>query len=78
MKLWPYLGPYKQDQFLRALNKMARKSPLGSGARFKAVEASARASGARNPAAVAAMAGMKKYGKARMAKMAAAGRKRAH
>ncbi len=57
---------------------MARKSPLGSGERFKAVERSAAASGARNPAAVAAAAGMKKYGKAKMAKMAAAGRKRAH
>ena len=54
-----------------------RKSPLGSGERFKAVERSAAASGARNPAAVAAAAGIKKYGKARMAKMAAAGRKRA-
>lgn len=43
---------------------------LGSGKRFKAVEASARKSGARNPAAVAAAAGIKKYGKARMEKMA--------
>lgn len=57
---------------------MARKSPLGSGERFKAVERSAAASGARNPAAVAAAAGRKKYGKARMAKMAAAGRKRSY
>lgn len=48
---------------------------LGSGARFKAVEASARASGARNPAAVAAAAGRKKYGAKKMARMAAAGRK---
>lgn len=52
------------------------KPKLGSGARFAAVEAAARASGARNPAAVAAKAGMKKYGKKKMAKMAAAGRKR--
>lgn len=52
------------------------KPRLGSGARFKAVEASAKASGARNPAAVAAAAGRKKYGKKKMAKMAAAGRKR--
>jgi hypothetical protein len=49
---------------------------LGGGGRFKAVEKSAAASGAKNPAAVAAAAGMKKYGKAKMAKMAAAGRKR--
>lgn len=53
------------------------KAKLGSGKRFAQVEASARASGARNPAAVAAAAGRKKYGAARMAKMAAAGRRRA-
>jgi hypothetical protein len=35
---------------------------LGTGARFAAVERSAAASGARNPAAVAAVAGRKKYG----------------
>lgn len=52
------------------------KAKLGSGARFKAVERSAAKSGARNPAAVAAAAGRKKYGAAKMAKMAAAGRKR--
>lgn len=50
---------------------------LGSGKRFKAVEASARASGARNPAAVAAAAGRKKYGKSKMQKLATAGRHRA-
>lgn len=52
------------------------KPKLGSGARFKAVERSAAASGAANPAAVAAAAGMKKYGKAKMAKLAAAGRRK--
>ena len=52
------------------------KPKLGSGARFKAVEASARKSGARNPAAVAAAVGRKKYGAKKMAKMAAAGRKK--
>jgi hypothetical protein len=50
---------------------------LGSGARFKAVERSAAKSGAKNPAAVAAAAGIKKYGAAKMEKMAHAGRKRA-
>lgn len=55
----------------------AKKKPkLGSGARFRAVAASARKSGARNPAAVAAAVGRSKYGKKRMAKMAAAGRRR--
>jgi len=52
------------------------KPKLGSGKRFKAVEASARKSGARNPAAVAAAAGIKKYGAKRMSSMAHAGRKR--
>ena len=37
------------------------KAKLGSGARFKAVEKSAAKSGAANPAAVAAAAGIKKY-----------------
>ena len=39
--------------------KPNKKAPLGQGGRFAAVEASARASGATNPAAVAASAGMK-------------------
>lgn len=55
---------------------MAKKAKLGSGARFKAVEKKAKASGARDPAAVAAKAGMMKYGKAKMERMAKAGRKR--
>lgn len=40
---------------------------------FKAVEASAKKSGARNPAAVAAAVGRRKYGKKAMAKAAATG-----
>ena len=42
---------------------------------FKAVEKSAKASGAENPAAVAAAAGRKKYGKKAFQKAAAAGKK---
>lgn len=52
-----------------------RVGKLGSGSRFAAIEASAKASGARNPAAVAAAAGIKAHGKKQMAKWAAAGRK---
>jgi hypothetical protein len=52
------------------------KPKLGSGSRFKAVERSAAKSGASDPAAVAAAAGMAKYGKARMEKMAQAGKKK--
>lgn len=53
-----------------------RKPKLGTGKRFRQVAASARRSGARNPNAVAAAVGRKKYGKKRFQKMAAAGRKR--
>lgn len=51
------------------------KAKLGTGARFKAVEKSAAKSGAANPAAVAAAAGMKKYGKEKMEKLAIKGKK---
>jgi len=51
-------------------------SKLGSGSRFKAVEKSAKASGAKNPGAVAAAAGRKKYGAAAMKKLSAAGKKK--
>lgn len=49
---------------------------LGGGGRFAKVAAQAKASGARNPAAVAAAAGRAKYGNAKMQRMAAAGRAR--
>lgn len=55
---------------------MAKSMKLGGGGRFAKVEAEAKASGARNPAAVAAAAGRKKYGARKMAKMSSAGRKR--
>lgn len=52
------------------------KAKLGSGKRFAAVEESAAKSGAKNPAAVAAAAGIKKYGVSKMEKMAKAGKAR--
>jgi hypothetical protein len=52
------------------------KAKLGSGSRFKAIEKKAAASGAKNPAAVAAAAGDKKYGVKKMEKMAQAGKKK--
>lgn len=52
------------------------KAKPGSGTRFKQVEASAAKSGARNPAAVAAAAGKKKFGNAKMEAMAKAGKNR--
>lgn len=53
-----------------------KKPKLGSGARFKQVAASAAKSGARDPNAVAAAVGRKKYGAKKMAAMSAAGRRR--
>lgn len=50
------------------------KAKLGSGKRFKEVEKHAAESGARNPAAVAAAAGMKKYGKKEMEHLAHEGK----
>jgi len=56
---------------------VARKPPLGSGQRFKKLSQEAAAGGARDPDAVAAAAGFKKYGKTRMLELATTGRKRA-
>ena len=53
-----------------------RKPKLGSGARFKAIKSKAAASGAENPAAVAASIGIKKYGIKKMTKLAKAGKAR--
>jgi hypothetical protein len=54
-----------------------RSTELGGGGRFQMVADQARASGAKNPEAVAAKVGREKYGAKKMAEMAAAGRKRA-
>lgn len=54
-----------------------KSNALGGGGRFAQVEAEAAASGARDPAAVAAAVGRKKYGGKKMAQMAAKGRQRA-
>jgi len=59
----------------RKLYMKAKKKPLGEGSRFAAVAKIAAAGGAKNPKAVAAAIGRKKYGSKKMAKMAAAGRK---
>jgi hypothetical protein len=56
-----------------------RKPRLGSGARFAGLTRSLKRKGhsASSARAIAASIGRKKYGSARMAKMARAGRKRA-
>lgn len=51
------------------------KAKLGSGARFKAVERSAAASGARNPAAVAAAAGRAAHGQKAMTRYSQQGKR---
>lgn len=53
------------------------KAKLGSGARFKALEKKIARGGAKDPGAVAAAIGRKKYGKARFQKLASQGRKKA-
>ena len=53
-----------------------RKPKLGTGKRFKALTSKLSKKGAKNPKALAAWIGRKKYGKKKMAKMAAKGRKR--
>lgn len=55
---------------------MAKLPPLGSGARFaKLKNKIAKESGVTDPKAVAASIGIKKYGKKKMASLAAKGKK---
>jgi hypothetical protein len=54
----------------------SKSAPLGEGGRFAAVKESAAKSGAKDPAAVAAAVGRKKFGKAKFQELAAAGRKK--
>jgi hypothetical protein len=52
-----------------------KKPKLGSGKRFEEIEKKAKKSGAKNPGAVAAAVGIKKYGVKKMEKMAQKGKK---
>jgi hypothetical protein len=54
-----------------------KKAPLGSGQRFAKLEKSLSKKGVKNPAAVAASIGRKKYGAKKFNAMAAKGRARA-
>lgn len=56
--------------------KKGKTPKLGTGQRFAALTAQLARRGARNPKALAAWIGRRKYGKAKMARMAAAGRRR--
>ena len=55
---------------------MAKSTKLGGGGRFAAIKEKAAKSGARDPGAVAAAIGRKKYGKAKFQELAAKGRKK--
>lgn len=66
----------KELKAAKAAYKRAKKKPLGEGSRFKAMTRVVKAGGAKNPEAVSAMIGRRKYGAKKMAKWAAAGRKK--
>lgn len=51
-------------------------APLGSGERFRTLTQKLAKRGAKNPKALAAWIGRKKYGKKKMQELAAAGRRR--
>ena len=55
---------------------MAKSMKLGGGGRFAKLKGKLAKKGVKNPGALAASIGIKKYGKKRMAAMAKAGRKR--
>ena len=61
-----------RQQVMKAPKK--RKAKLGSGSRFKKLTKSLK--GARNPKALAAWIGRKKYGKKKFQKLAAKGRRK--
>ena len=57
-------------------SKKKRKPKLGSGARYKKLTKSLKKGGARNPKALAAWIGRKKYGKKKFQKLATKGKRR--
>jgi len=59
----------------RRKRRRKRKPPLGSGKRFRELSEELADRGVRDPDALAAWIGRRKYGKARMAKLAAKGRR---
>jgi len=55
--------------------KTEKKAPLGSGGRFRKLSSDLKDKGIRDPDALAAVIGRNKWGKKKMAAMAAAGKK---
>ena len=64
------------DESVGEAMEEAKKPRLGSGERFKVLSKDLKQKGVDDPDALAASIGRKKYGKEKMAKLAAAGRKR--
>jgi len=74
-KPWSKLSPSYKAKLLH--QQVMKKTKPGSGKRFKSlVKQLKKRKGIKNPAALAAYIGRKKYGKARFQRMALAGRKR--
>ena len=69
-------SPATRKKAAAAQKRTQKTAKLGSGARFNALEKSIAAGGAKNPGAVAAAIGRKKFGVKKMAKMSAKGRKK--
>ena len=63
-----------RQQVMKAPKK--RKAKLGSGARYKKLTKSLKKGGARDPKALAAWIGRKKYGKKKFQKLATKGRRK--
>jgi hypothetical protein len=60
----------------REYKAKTKGTKVGTGKRFKVMVAALKKKGAKTPPALAAWIGRRKYGPGRMAKMAAAGRRR--
>lgn len=63
----------RQSTFGRRRKRRKRRPPLGSGERFEELSDKLNKRGVRDPDALAATIGRRKYGKARMARLAAGG-----
>jgi len=61
----------------REYQRVKKKSKPGEGKRFKALTKALKSKGAKNPRALAAWIGRKKYGKKRFQQMAASGKRKA-
>tara|TARA_R100001086_G_C11728893_1_gene229102 strand:+ start:359 stop:586 length:228 start_codon:yes stop_codon:yes gene_type:complete len=66
-----------RQQIMKPGKKKKKKKPkLGTGKRFKKLSSKLKKKGAKNPKALAAWIGRKKFGKKKMSAMAAKGKKR--